>query len=396
MRPVYEGSVKTVFRDTQRDDVNYFRFSNDYSIFDWGKMPDTIEKKGYALSLLGGYFFQQLENPESWSALKTSSLFQRFDQAFLNSLFQSTTYQSLIRNGLRHHFLGWVNSQGQPLTEAQLSEATEPPLLKVRSIEVNPPAAFTLDQYSLFDYSRHSSSSKRPQLIPLEVVFRFGMPEGSSLEARLNQDDLYFHRLGLSEPPVSNRFFERPVIECFTKLEPTDRFLTPQEALTLSGLTGKQFALLYDTTLLLSLWLYDFFAKHQIELWDGKFEFAWSPDEGLLLVDSIGPDELRLKYEGVHLSKEVIRQFYRNTPWEKAVREAKQLAKLEPGADWKAICENRLGMRPDPLTPSQKQVVDSLYGALANLCLERPRITTTLDFQGVISALKSQQTAGVH
>ena len=41
--------------------VGRFHFSDRYSVFDWGEMPDQIEGKGAALCLMGAYCFEQLE-----------------------------------------------------------------------------------------------------------------------------------------------------------------------------------------------------------------------------------------------------------------------------------------------------------------------------------------------
>ena len=41
--------------------VGRFRFSDRYSVFDWGEMPDHIDGKGAALCLMGAYCFEQLE-----------------------------------------------------------------------------------------------------------------------------------------------------------------------------------------------------------------------------------------------------------------------------------------------------------------------------------------------
>ena len=39
-----------------------FNFSDRYSVFDWGEMPDKISGKGASLCLMGAYCFEQLEN----------------------------------------------------------------------------------------------------------------------------------------------------------------------------------------------------------------------------------------------------------------------------------------------------------------------------------------------
>ena len=41
--------------------IGRFHFSDRYSVFDWGEMPDHIEGKGAALCLMGAYCFEHLE-----------------------------------------------------------------------------------------------------------------------------------------------------------------------------------------------------------------------------------------------------------------------------------------------------------------------------------------------
>ena len=38
-----------------------FVFSDRYSVFDWGEMPDHIDQKGAALCIAAAYFFEKLE-----------------------------------------------------------------------------------------------------------------------------------------------------------------------------------------------------------------------------------------------------------------------------------------------------------------------------------------------
>ena len=55
-----------------------------------------------------------------------------------------------------------------------------------------------------------------------------------------------------------------------------------------------------------------------------------------MLVDSIGLDELRLQRNGVSLSKEFLREFYRKTPWFEKLNSAKEIAG-RTGEDFKKI-----------------------------------------------------------
>ena len=41
--------------------IGRFHFSDRYSVFDWGEMPDHIDGKGAALCLMGACCFEKLE-----------------------------------------------------------------------------------------------------------------------------------------------------------------------------------------------------------------------------------------------------------------------------------------------------------------------------------------------
>ena len=58
------GSVKnlTVIEEPTRDKLGlgFFEFSDRYSVFDWGEMPDHIPNKGASLAIITSYFFEIL------------------------------------------------------------------------------------------------------------------------------------------------------------------------------------------------------------------------------------------------------------------------------------------------------------------------------------------------
>ena len=59
------GSVKDleIIKKPDKDEhgIGRFHFSDRYSVFDYGEMPDIIENKGKALCMLSAYFFEILE-----------------------------------------------------------------------------------------------------------------------------------------------------------------------------------------------------------------------------------------------------------------------------------------------------------------------------------------------
>jgi phosphoribosylaminoimidazole-succinocarboxamide synthase len=424
---VYAGSVKQVFASKSDPDSLWFEFSDDYSVFDWGKMPDQIVNKGKALTLIGAFFFEKLASAQYWSALPKSKHLKKFSSEFLNRRFEHIVYcgpAGLSEKGLPTHFQNLTDESGAPLSIMKAAGCRERLLMQVERAHIRRPNVINILGQPIFFYPQPNPQAKS-RLIPLEVVFRFGMPAGSSLEQRLNAIGDYEKTLGFQKKPQPNEFFDFPILEFFTKLEPKDRFLSMQEAATLSGLSGlsgSDFTNLTETALDIALALYDLFATAGIELWDGKIEFLFrsaddfanqnepiksdieiTSSQGeahdssvIVLADSIGPDELRLLYKGQQLSKEMLRQFYRGSQWDKALKEAQDIASKRGSIAWKEICLEELKAKPNPLSVPFKKAVDHLYGVLANALIAQAPFEDqpTLDeFVEQVSALNKDRSA---
>ncbi len=357
---LYSGSVKDVYGVPGRDPYT-FLFSDRYSIFDWGEMPDLLPGKGEALAVMGDLFFRQLADPATWAAWQIPESYPKF---WRDSFTSSPIFKELKRGGVSHHSFGLVNEGGTPLPAGQLSKQ-----LAVKALD-RPPAPSLVENGKVrFDYSAYKA---RPQgaLVPLEVVFRFGAPEGSSFLQRASEDPAYARGFGFTESPVAGELFPYPIVEFFTKLEPSDRFLTREQAMELASLSAPEMDDLISLTLLIALRLKDIFSPMGLELWDGKFEFAFQSSSdarkrSFLLVDSIGPDELRLIGPGgVHFSKEFLRRVYRGTPWYQGMEKAKKLAKDRGEKDWKKICREELQSVPSKLPAEAFESARLMYPSL--------------------------------
>ncbi|MBT5094270.1 MAG: hypothetical protein HOM21_08515, partial [Halobacteriovoraceae bacterium] len=155
------------------------------------------------------------------------------------------------------------------------------------------------------------------------------------------------------------------------------KYISCQKAKKISGMTENEFVRLKNLVFLLSLRLKGIFEGCEVELWDGKFEFAFSAntdqngDRFFTLVDSIGPDELRLIYKDVQLSKETLRKYYRDSPWYEAVEKSKALAEGRGKSDWKKVCIEELKMHPPELETQLKNAVTQMYLALTNILYEK-------------------------
>jgi phosphoribosylaminoimidazole-succinocarboxamide synthase len=342
---IYRGSVKDIYRSLNSEHV-VFSFSDRYSIFDWGEMPDLIDDKGKALSYMGAFFFNYLGDCQNWINWKEPNHLSGAGQDLL---------KAFRDNGVNHHFV-------------KMSEEIEYGL-EVKKVDV--PCVGKNSPYNYDLYKKKVNNT----LIPLEVIFRFGVPVGSSLVSR--RDDV---KVGDT--------FNKPIIEFSSKLESIDRYMEFSEAKDIAGLTDVEMSCLLDTTILIASRLKDFFTDHSIELWDGKFEFAFGANRELILVDSIGPDELRLICDGESLSKEYLRQFYSESRWKKALKKAQS----EDSINVQEYVVNTLNEPPLTLDSEYKNCFSSLYKSLTNLFYgQENKKFETLEFADVIKKIKENK-----
>ena len=104
--PLYAGSVKDVYGIAGQGPY-VFDFSDRYSIFDWGEMPDSLPGKGEALAVMGDLFFRHLARAQTWSSWKIPETYPREWRERWNA---SSQLRALQKNGLAHHSLGLVDS----------------------------------------------------------------------------------------------------------------------------------------------------------------------------------------------------------------------------------------------------------------------------------------------
>jgi len=299
---VHKGSTKDVF---QLGENYLFQFSDRYSVFDWGEMPDHLEGKGKSLAD-----------------------------------FTKRVYEILGTKGIAHHL------QAAPCGD---NEIIVKPFRVIRDQKVMP------KEENIF--------------IPLEVIFRMGVAKGSSLLKRFPGKF------------TENEMFDRPMIEFTTKLERFDRPLTHDEARDISNLNETEWLNLITTTEKIAMTLKEIFAVSGITLWDGKVEFAVGKgiNRQIVLVDSIGPDELRLTKDGVQLSKEIIRQYYKDSEWYARLDETKK----KHGEKFKDFISP-----PEKLGREFKTAVEEMYLLLPELVTGST--TAELKLQKLMPRLKGK------
>lgn len=338
------GSVKDlkIIREAtnEKTGIGRFIFSDRYSIFDWGEMPDTIPDKGTAIAILGSYFFEKLE---------------------LSGI--STHYAGLVENG----------SPKKLENVSNLSNIMEVKILRVVKPELK------IDKY---DYSQYKNE-KGGFLIPLEVIYRNTLPPGSSVFKRLKNGEIIPEDIGLDTMPVPNQKLKEPILDVSTKLEITDRYLKWDEAREITGMTEKEISELKDLTGKINNLITEEFSQIGLINEDGKIEVGYTLNRELMVVDVLGTlDECRFTYEGLPVSKEIARIHYRDTEWSKAVDEAKS----KDRQNWKKICT----LAPEPLSPKLKQLISQVYSACTNEITKRKWFSNIPPLKDIMKEIKSE------
>lgn len=323
------GSVKdleVIQKPTQTAmGIGRFHFSDRYSVFDWGEMPDHIDGKGAALCSMGAYCFEKLEEI-----------------------------------GVKTHYRGLVDSKGKTVKFDEIKEPSS--IMEVCMVNVYRPQTSLVNGKILHDYTMYTSALKNC-LIPLEIIYRNGLPEGSSVFRRLEQGKVTIQDLGLDHYPKPGENLSKPIFDVSTKLEETDRYVMWTEAQKIAGLTDTELADVKDVLLKADQTITQVASKVGLKNEDGKIELAFDANRKLMVVDVVGTlDECRFTFEGVHVSKEVARQFYKNTQWYNDVEEAKKEAEGKGVQDWKSLSKSQ----PPKLDPELKRIISQMYLSTAN------------------------------
>ncbi|MGD0203107.1 MAG: phosphoribosylaminoimidazolesuccinocarboxamide synthase [Candidatus Bathyarchaeia archaeon] len=310
--------------------IGRFVFSDRYSVFDWGEMPDHIDGKGAALCLMGAYCFEQLE-----------------------------------KKGVKTHYRGLVDSDGEVVKFSELKQPSS--IMEVSLVNVYKPQTSVINGKIVHDYSIYTPNLKNC-LIPLEIIYRNGLPEGSSVFKRLEQAKITLKDLGLDHYPKPGEQLAKPIFDVSTKLEETDRYITWQEAQKIAGLTDEELADVKAVLLKADETITKVASKAGLKNEDGKIELAFDEERKLMIVDVVGTlDECRFTYSGVHVSKEVARQFYKKTSWYNDLEQAKKAAEAKGIQDWKALCKSP----PPKLDLKLKAIISEMYMAAANEMTDR-------------------------
>jgi phosphoribosylaminoimidazole-succinocarboxamide synthase len=300
-----------------------FVFTDRYSVFDWGEMPDHVPRKGASLCTMGAHNFEILED-----------------------------------EGVPTHYRGVygpeVRGGDRPV---DLDACAAPPTAMAIELTQVPDLPYLGDDE--YDYDAYHDAADENFLIPLEIVFRNTVPVGSSLRSRGSPAD---YGLDADTWPEETVDLPDPVVEFSTKYEEQDRYLGDAAAERIAGAADLEE--LESVALAVNEMLNEQAERRGFRHEDGKIECLYH-DGRIKVADVVGTfDENRFAYRGQEVSKEVIRQYYKRTDpeWVEAISAAKSRAREEGVADWRGLCERT----PEPLPDAVLDAVSDLYAAGAN------------------------------
>lgn len=264
-----KGKVKAAY---DLGDRLEFRFTDNISVFD-KVIPTLIPCKGETLCREGVFWFERAR-----------------------------------KMGIKNHFLSYEPPNG----------------MVVKKVDILQPDVITKDS--------------RNCLIPLEFICRWyvaGSLYDRVLAGEISAQELGFpagHKVKFAEP------LPDPFVEVSTKLEKTDRLLDRASALELSQLTPSEFDEVVEMILMIDQDIQRNVEPRGLIHVDGKKELAFDQDRNPMVVDVYGTaDEDRfwdkVRYdegEFVDLSKEYVRQHYRQSGYKDDLYSARAAGTTEP------------------------------------------------------------------
>jgi phosphoribosylaminoimidazole-succinocarboxamide synthase len=271
MKLIRTGKVKQVYEVDE--ETLEFVFTDNISVFD-KIIPTSIPYKGETLCRVAAFWFQLLR-----------------------------------KNGIRTHF----------------KELIPPNRMRVKKVDV------------IADYDKLSCKLTN-YLIPLEFISRHYV--AGSLFDRIKAKEISAEELGFPKQHEI-KYGERlpnPFYEMTTKLEKVDRPLSTEEAIKISGMTAEEYERVLELLAKMDQLIASEVQERMLIHVDGKKELAFDEKRRLMVIDTFGTaDEDRWWDEDeyangnwVELSKETVRQYYREIGYYDKLVKARKAKKPEP------------------------------------------------------------------
>ncbi len=374
--PVYRGSVQYLYAIPNHPAYMACQTTEAGSVFDVGSIFH-IEGNDLSRAVFRHALYTRLHQPETWTQVKTAiEADPNLDAAWKGELLAGPL-ETMIESGARTHHTGMMDARSGDIVSGTMPEHPSTFNVVRRFPVIKPPQRPLLGGF-VFDYAQFHQSDT--YVIPLEYIVRFGITSGSSILRKYESLSeaarrAYEQELGLGKSMQPWTLLSPPIFDLTSKYEPEDRNVSKQEALLMSGVSGRHFL---DTVKMALLGAYAVRAPLEqigLLLWDLKWEFAVDR-ETLLFVDTIDADSFRatrfLEVDGrrlvIHYNKQAMRDYYRliHPDWYAGVNAAKAEAKRS-GEPFKQILKASQQSGLYPPTPAVEPEFLALQGRKSEL-----------------------------
>lgn len=303
-------------------------------------LPQNLGTPFYAGSVQSLY---QLADFPEWIVAETGSGGSVFDvgtifdipgSAEARALFRHVFFTRLASVGAKTHHVGMVDAvTGEVVRDGVPENRSNRNVIE--RFDIRHPEPSSSRWGLLYDYSQFTGADN--YVVPLELLVRFGMTSASSVfkkYQKLSPDAKVAYAQDLAGVDTLEPWgmLPDPIVDCTSKFEPSDRMVTRQEALLMSGLSAEKFCEVLGLAIKSASELKALFGEMGLELWDLKWEFGVRGGD-LLLVDTIDTDSVRATLRrpagertvAVHINKQAMRDYYAiaHSDWLSGVNRAK-------------------------------------------------------------------------
>jgi len=319
--------------------VGRFHFSDRYSIFDWGEMPDHIRSKGQSLCIMGAFNFEMME-----------------------------------KQGYKTHYRGLVTEDERLIGFEDIDNlgGEIPNIMEIKlSNVIKPEEKIVQDGSLIYEYDKYYTlySSGFTYQIPTENIHRFYLPASSSIFKRLERGEVNIEDFGLRVHPKPGQKLETPIVDFSSKFEEGDRYVSRKEALSMTGFPIEKFESFAKDVLEMGLLISKRAEKVGLIYLDGKVE-AFCYNNDYFWSDVVGTqDEGKFEFEGISTDKEVFREPYRilQPEWVGEIDRAKNESRLRGITDWKTLCQHK----PKKLSDELLRIGSQIYMSSTNKYIKK-------------------------
>lgn len=337
--PFYEGSVQRLYAVPGDDSVMVAETTSRGSVFDVGALFE-IAGNDVNRALFRHVLFSRLGEASAWRRVRDGLRSAEGIDPDYRAELLGPVLSRCCEEGARTHHEGMVDGGTGEVVRAGLPQHPTACNL-VRKFQILKPTRTGLLGAPLFDYSAFPHADRF--VVPLECILRYGITSASSVYRKYLAMDAkartaFERELGATRPLAAWQDLERPILDFTSKFEPEDRMVSKQEALSMSGLGGPQFAEIGQLSVLGGWIVRGLVEDLGLRLWDLKWEFAKDGSD-LVFVDTIDTDSIRATMElehggrrfAVHYNKQAMRDYFGllHRDWIAGIAEAKSLGQKE-------------------------------------------------------------------